>query len=212
MSDPASDESEPTAREASSSDDGPEPQFAVVLDYLAHGRPDDDRPQYEKPAIAYAVGEEEFRLFELELDDDGAVSIGDRVAVEPADERTHVTRLREIEHGDLSNAADSELEYVVEEIVERDERRFVDFYNDAQPITLRLHQLDLLPGIGDKLRNAVLDARKRGPFESFEEIEDRVSGLHDPRGVLLDRIMEELTETDLKYRAFVTPGDRRREE
>ncbi|MEF8780833.1 MAG: DUF655 domain-containing protein, partial [Haloferacaceae archaeon] len=90
-----------------------------------------------------------------------------------------------------------------EEIVERDERRFVDFYNEAQPITLRLHQLNLLPGVGKKIRNTVLDERKRGPFEGFDEISERVSGLHRPREVIVDRILEELREEDLKYRTFV---------
>ena len=93
-------------------------------------------------------------------------------------------------------------EYAVEEIVAADEERFVDFYNEAQPITLRLHQLNLFPGIGKKLRNDILDERKRKPFESFEEVSDRVSGLHDPKQTIIDRILEELREDDLKYRIF----------
>jgi putative nucleotide binding protein len=170
---------------------------------LPHGRADDDRPQYQKPSLAYGLGESDFRLVELTLAEDADVGIGDRVVIEPADERESVDRLRDIEYGDLSNSAVSELDYVVEELVEREERRFVDFYNDAQPITLRLHQLNLLPGIGKKLRNNVLEERKRKPFESFEELEERVSGLHNPKDVLVDRIIEELRDDDLKYKTFV---------
>jgi len=176
---------------------------AVVLDYLPHGRPEDDRPQYQKSPIAYALGEDRFRLFELTLDGDADVGIGDRVVVESAGDRDAVTSAREVAYDDLSNAATSELEYAVEAIVDADERRFVGFFNDAQPITLRLHQLNLLPGIGKKLRNNVLDERKRGPFESFEELTDRVAGLHNPRDVLVERILEELREEDLKYKTFV---------
>jgi putative nucleotide binding protein len=183
--------------------DGSDPEYAVVLDYLPHGRADDDRPQYQKPSLAYALGESDFRLVELTLGEDADVGIGDRVVIEPADERVSVDRLRDIEYGDLSNSAVSELDYVVEELVEREERRFVDFYNDAQPITLRLHQLNLLPGIGKKLRNNVLEERKRKPFESFAELEERVSGLHNPKDVLVDRIIEELRDDDLKYKTFV---------
>jgi putative nucleotide binding protein len=185
------------------SGDDAERSFAVVLDYLPHGRTDDDRPRYQKSPIAYALGEENFRLLELTMEDDADVSIGDRVVVDPVDERERVARLRDIEYDDLSNAAVSELEYVVEDIVESDEQRFVDFFNDAQPITLRLHQLNLLPGIGKKLRNNILDGRKRGRFEGFDDLTDRVSGLHNPKEVLVDRIMEELREEDLKYRTFV---------
>lgn len=183
--------------------DGSDPEYAVVLDYLPHGRADDDRPQYQKPSLAYALGESDFRLVELTLGEDADVGIGDRVVIEPPDERESVDRLRDIEYGDLSNSAVSELDYVVEELVEREERRFVDFYNDAQPITLRLHQLNLLPGIGKKLRNNVLEQRKRKPFESFAELEERVSGLHNPKEVLVDRIIEELRDDDLKYKTFV---------
>ena len=174
---------------------------AVVLDYLPHGRADDDRPQHQKPALVYALGIEEFRLFEVTLEEDVSLTITDRFDAEPSDDL--VTNVREIEYEGLSGAAQSELEHAIRDVVESNERRFVDFYNDAQPITLRLHQLNLLPGIGKKLRNNVLEQRKRKPFESFEDLEDRVSGLHDPEEILVERILEELREDDLKYRTFV---------
>ena len=113
----------------------------------------------------------------------------------------------EVDYDDLPGGAQSELEYVVEDLVDEEAGRFVDFYNDAQPITLRLHQLNLLPGIGKKLRNAILDERKREPFESFADLEDRVDGLHNPREVIVERIMEEIREDDLKYRTFARRED-----
>ena len=183
-------------------DDGDDetPRTAVVLDFLPRGSPNDDRPQYERSPVAFAVGGTDFRLVEAALTDDAGINIGDRIEIEPPGE--NVKALRTVEYGDLSSTAESELEYAVEEIIDGDERRFVDFYNDAQPITTRLHVLNLLPGIGKKLRNNVLDARKRKPFESFEDIESRVSGLHNPKEVLVERILEELREEDLKYRIF----------
>jgi putative nucleotide binding protein len=180
-----------------------QPTRAVVLDFLPHGRPDSDRPRYEQSPVAYALETERFRLLELAFEDDPDVGIGDWVVVDPPAERETVVSVREVGYDDVSNTARSEVEFAVEAIVDDDERRFVDFYNDAQPITLRLHQLNLLPGIGKKLRNNVLDERKRGPFESFEELSERVSGLHNPREVVVERIMEELREEDLKYKTFV---------
>ena len=177
--------------------------FGVVLDLLPHGRSDADEPQYRRSPVAYAVGVEDFSLYELTLEESADVSIDDRIQIKP-DFEEGINRGRQVDYDGLSDGARSELDYVVEEIVEADERRFVDFYNDAQPVTLRLHQLNLLPGIGDKLRDNILDQRKRKPFESFEDLEDRVSGLHDPKQVLVDRIFQELTEAeDLKYRLFV---------
>ncbi|WP_254534807.1 DUF655 domain-containing protein [Halomarina litorea] len=172
---------------------------AVVLDYLPHGRADDDRPQYQKPALVHALGVEDFGLSECVLADDADLSIGDRFAL--GDEG--IEEVRKVSFDQISGGARSELQYAVEEIVEADERRFVDHYNEAQPITLRLHQLNLLPGIGKKLRNTILEERKRQPFESFEDLDSRVSGLHDPKEILVERIMEELREEDLKYRSFV---------
>ncbi|AFZ73327.1 DUF655 domain-containing protein [Natronobacterium gregoryi] len=176
---------------------------AVVLDYLAHGLSDDGRPQYEKSPAGYALGVEDFTLYQIAFDEDERITIGTEVAVDPRDERDIVTECNAVEYGDLSSGARSELEYVVQDLVEENEQRFVDFYNEAQPITLRLHQLNLLPGIGKKLRNSLLDERKRKPFESFDDLEDRVSGLHDPDEILVERILEELQEDDLKYQTFV---------
>lgn len=184
------------------SDDGDSAgeRTAVVLDFLPRGRPDDDRPQYERSPVALALGETDFRLVEAALTDDAGVNIGDRIEIDPPG--GNVKQLREAEYGDLTSTAESELEYAIGQILDADEDRFVGFYNDAQPITTRLHVLNLLPGIGKKLRNNVLDARKREPFESYEDIEARVAGLYEPKEVLAERILEELREEDLKYRIF----------
>jgi Predicted RNA-binding protein len=179
--------------------DGPTDQeTAIVLDVLPHGRTEDDRPQYEKEPLAFVLDHADFALYELTLEE-AELSIGDRLDVYDSSEVRRTTRM---DYEDLPRGASSELEYVIEDIVEDEQQEFVDFYNDAQPITLRLHQLNLLPGIGKKLRNDILDARKRRPFESFEDIEARIDGLHNPREVLVERIMEEIREDDLKYCIF----------
>ncbi|NGM69649.1 DUF655 domain-containing protein [Natronolimnobius sp. AArcel1] len=187
--------------------DGTDVRRAVVLDYLAHGLSDDGRPQYEKSPAGYALGIEDFALYQVAFDEDERLTIGSEVVVSPPSERSVVTECQQVEYGALSSGAQSELEYVVQDLVEENEQRFVDFYNDAQPITLRLHQLNLLPGIGKKLRNGILDERKRKPFESFDELSERVSGLHDPDEVLVERILEELQDDDLKYQTFVGQQD-----
>ncbi len=177
---------------------------AIVLDFLPHGRTEDDRPQYQKEPLAYAFGVEDFQLYEIVAKSDSDISIGDRIDVYDS---SLAERVNEIEYDDLTGGAKSELDYAVEDLVDEQEQRFVDFYNEAQPITLRLHQLNLLPGIGKKLRNTILDERKRQPFQSFEDLQSRISGLHNPRETLVERILEELQEEDLKYRTFVRHDD-----
>ncbi|WP_410767083.1 DUF655 domain-containing protein [Haloferax sp. DFSO60] len=178
-------------------------EYAVLLDVLRHGRRSDNR-RFDSPPLGYALAESNFHLLELTLTEDADVSIGDRVLISPVESRDDVERVSRISYDDLSNTAHSELEYVVKDIVDADEPRFVDFYNDAQPITLRLHQLNLLPGIGKKLRDKVLEERKRyGPFESFDDLEERVSGLHHPKDIVIERILEEIDGNDVKYKTFV---------
>ena len=172
---------------------------AVVLDFLPHGRTEDDRPQYQKQPVAFALDTDEFRLYEMIVADDADIAIGDFFDIYEA---PFAERVNAVEYDDLPSGAQSELDYAVEDVVEAEQQRFVDFYNEAQPITLRLHQLNLLPGIGKKLRNTILDERERQPFESFEDLESRVSGLHNPKETLVERILEEIKEDDLKYRTF----------
>jgi len=175
---------------------------AVLLDFFPNGRSEGGPRGYERQPLGYGLGRDSFRLFQIVFEEAADVGIGDAVVVEPAPEREGIVDLWEIGYEDLSGGAKSELEYAIQETIEAEEERFVDFFNDAQPITLRLHQLNLLPGIGEKLRNSIIDERKRKLFESFEELEQRVGGLHDPQDILAERILEELTETDLKYRLF----------
>ncbi|MFB6352921.1 MAG: DUF655 domain-containing protein [Halobacteriales archaeon] len=181
--------------------DEPGPRTAVVLDVLPHGRSDDDRPRYRKSPLALAIETDGFRLQELVLEEDGTLVIGESVQVDPPEPPVEVAR--PMDYADLSGGARSELEPVVREIVEADEDRVVEFYNEAGPVTLRLHQLNLLPGVGDKLRDNILDARDREPFESLDDLEERISGLHDPEGIVVDRILEELRDEDVKYKLFV---------
>lgn len=179
-------------------------ETAVVLDVLPHGKSGDDRPQYQKEPLAYVLDTDDFSLYELVLESDSGLSIGDTVDIYDDD---RIQRVTECEYEGLSGGAQSELEYVIEDFVTENEQEFVDFYNEAQPITLRLHQLNLLPGIGKKLRNNILDERKRKPFQSFDDIESRINGLHNPDEVLVERITEEIREDDLKYRIFARSED-----
>lgn len=185
----------------SADDDEAGPRTAVVLDVLPHGRADDDRPRYRKSPLAQALEAERFGLKELVLNDEGDLNIGDEVGIDPTEPPVEV--VRRLDYDDLSGGARSELEHVVREVIEANEERLVEFYNEAGPVTLRLHQLNLLPGVGEKLRDNILEARKRRPFESLADLNERVSGLHDPKGTVVERVLEELRDEDVKYKLFV---------
>ncbi|MFO7792613.1 MAG: DUF655 domain-containing protein [Candidatus Saliniplasma sp.] len=178
--------------------------YAYVLDYLAEGRP--DQGGYKHESLTLALGEDELKLFELILKEDKTVIIGERLYIgKDVDKREKVKHVkRRIGWDELTHAAQSEVPYVIEEIIDNDEEKFIEFYNVARPITKRYHMLELLPGLGQKKMNAILDERREnGEFKSFEDLEERVPLLHKPKKLIKERILTELKETDIKYKVWV---------
>jgi putative nucleotide binding protein len=176
---------------------------AHILDYLPHGRA--EKRGFRREPIAYAIGENEFKLFELTPKDNIGLTVGDRVYigkdVEKRHEILHVKR--RVRYDDLTNASQSELPFVTLQIVKAREEDFVRFYNEARAITTRFHMLELLPGLGKKSMWSIIDERKKKPFESFNDIEERVSSVHHPDKLIAKRIELELAEAEQKYHIFV---------
>jgi putative nucleotide binding protein len=108
---------------------------------------------------------------------------------------------RRIFYEDLVPESVAELALVVEIVVTKHEHKYVQFFNEASPITTRMHSLQLLPGIGQTLMWAILEERKREPFKNFEDIAARTK-LQNPKKVITARIIDELKE-DVKRWLFV---------
>lgn len=173
---------------------------AIVLDYLEHGYPFEEGSM--KTAIVQALGIEHLTVLELipkkgvQLQPHQEVYIGEG----KRDEIHHIKG--RIPASKLTATAKNELQHVVEDVVNKDEKKFVEFFNKAQPLTMRMHQLELLPGFGKKHMWEVLEARKEKPFENFDDLKKRVKLLPDPKVVVIKRIMMEL-EKDEKYKIYV---------
>ena len=178
-------------------------EIARVLDYLPYGRTPDSRT-YQKQPLVQAVGETNFVLMEM-TPKEGVVPVaGARVYMGGGsrDVIDHVNR--RIDYSELSNSAKLELPFVIQTVVLEDELRFIRYFNDAGPITTRMHALELLPGIGKKLMWSVLNERKKGSFKSFADLVERVKGLHNPEKLIAKRIEDELMDDRIKYRVFTT--------
>ncbi len=147
-----------------------------------------------------AVGEQYFTLLELTVKPGVEVQIMERVYIGPGVRDKIDKIVRRLKYSDLTEEAKSNLEKVILEIVKKQEKRFVEFFNKAGPITLKLHSLELLKGIGKKTLWAILEERKKRPFESYEDIRKRV-GI-DPEKLIVDRILRELQGGE-KYYLFV---------
>lgn len=177
-------------------------EYAIILDFLPHGYPFDTRPMHRKTPIAQAMGKEHFVLLELvpkkgitlQPSEEAYIGEGKR------DKIHHILGKIPLER--LTQTAKGELEFVIKALVEKNEKRFIKFFNEAQPINMRRHQLELMPGIGKKHMWQIIEEREKKQFESFEDIKARVKLLPDPEKVVIKRILLELNNGD-KYKIFV---------
>lgn len=180
----------------------PKEEWAIVLDFLPHGYPFETKPAHLKTPIVQALGKKHFVLLELVprkgifLQPHEEVYIG-----EGKREKIHHIAGK-LTTDKLTATAKKELDYITKELVEADEKRFVDFFNKAQPLTTRMHQLELLPGLGKKHMWQILEARERKPFESFADLRKRVKLMPDPKKMIIKRIVQELSGQE-KHRLFV---------
>lgn len=180
-------------------------EFAYILDYLPYGRTDDNRPMYQKKPLAQGIGEKHFVLMEMMTKENAVPRSHDRVYIGEGDRPVIDHVKRRITFSELTNSAQMELPSVIEKIILSDESKFLNFFNEAYPITTRLHMLELLPGIGKKLMWAIIEERKKGRFESIAQLVSRVKGLHAPEKLFTNRILEELKDENIKYRVFTAP-------
>ena len=97
-----------------------------------------------------------------------------------------------IDYAKISDSAQSEIPGVIESIIIKNEKRFVDYLNNAQPLTPRIHALELIPGIGKTYMHIIIQEREQKPFESFSDIENR-TGLKEPMRHISKRILEEIS-------------------
>lgn len=178
---------------------------AYILDYMRYGRSDDSRPMYQKKPLIQAVGEKHFVLMELIPKENVVPNVQDKVYIGDGDRPVIDHVKRRIAYNELTHGAQLELPAAIEKIVIANEIRFLDFFNEAYPITTRLHMLELLPGIGKKLMWGIIEEKKKGKFVSFKNLGERVKGLHAPEKLIAHRVMDELMEENIKYRIFTTP-------
>lgn len=182
--------------------DRPKEETATVLDFLPNGYPYDERPMYMKTPIAQAIGNDHFVLLELvpkkgiHLQPFEQVYIGEG----KRDKVHHIVGKLNISK--LTATAKSQLEFVIQDIIKKNEKRFIDFFNHAQPLSTRMHQLELLPGLGKKHMWQIIETRQEKPFESLADIKNRVKLMPDPEKAVIRRILQELEGAE-KHRLFV---------
>lgn len=183
-------------------------EYGIVLDFLEHGRPGQSREP-----LAQLIGTKHFNLLEVVPRDDIRLKAGEKVYIGEGD-REKVKYIKgKTTSADLTETAKSELDYVLEDLVEENEEKFVEFFNEASPLTPRQHALELLPSVGEKHMWQILDTREQEPFDSFDDIRERVELLPDPKKIVMKRLKKELSGEEKHYLFTVPPkskDDRRR--
>lgn len=172
--------------------------YGYILDYPVHRR------VARKPVlgeVAQLIGERFFLLLEAVVRPGVSLDVGERVFIgrDSRDKILYVLGL--IEYVDLTDVAKSELETIVENIVRMNEKRFVAFFNSSTPVSPRMHALELIPGIGKKYMWIILRERENSAFKSFSDIQQR-TGIPDPAKLIAKRIVEEISDSEVKYRLF----------
>ncbi len=172
--------------------------FIIVLDFLPHGKPADRRSE----PIVQGLGEKHFNLLEVAVKDGITVKPKDRLYI-GEDKREEVKYIRgRANYEELTSFARDMIEEIVNELVNKDEKRFVELFNKAGSLTTRMHSLELLQGIGKKHLWRIISERKSKPFESFKDIQERIEMLPDPKKMVIKRIVSELEGKD-RHKLFV---------
>ena len=165
-------------------------EHAYVLDFNPRGKSTTVRGR--EGIIVTAIGEDRLTLLEILGVPNSTFEVGERIYIGKEGRTKVLSVLGKMEYDHISSSAQSELETVIENIVTVNESKFVEYLNNAQPLTPRIHALELIPGIGKTYMKTMLDERDKQKFESYQDLQDRV-GFKDPIKHISERILDEIT-------------------
>ncbi len=174
-------------------------EYAVILEYLPHGYPLEGKMM----PVAQAIGEKNLTLLELAPRRGVSLEVGERVYIGEGKRDKIYYILGRLHREKLTETAKEQLKEFVEKIVKEREKEFVDFFNKAEAINKRIHQIELLPGLGKKHMQEILKQREEKPFESFEDMKKRIHNFPHPEKAVEKRIIQELTGFE-RYKLFTS--------
>ena len=171
-------------------------EYAIVLEYLANGYPLEKKMM----PIVQAVGEINLTLLELVPRRGISLEIGERVYIGEGKREKIYYILGRLRREKLTEPAKEQLKEHIKEVVK--DKRFIEFFNKAEAINKRIHQIELIPGFGKRNTQEIIEKRKEKEFKSFEDMKNRIPNLPDPEKAIEKRIFQEITGFE-RYNLFV---------
>ena len=174
-------------------------EYAYVLDFCSMAKSKTVRGR--EGIIITALGEERLTLLEILGAEDSIFDIGEKIYIGKEGRTKVQSVLGKLDYKQISGSSQSELDSVVKTIVTNNEERFVDYINNAQPLTPRKHSLELIPGIGKTYLKLIIEQINKQKFLNYKDMEER-AGLKEPVNHLSKRIIEEISG-ETQFRLFV---------
>ena len=165
-------------------------EYAYVLDFNPRGKSSTVRGR--EGIIITAIGEDRLTLLEILGASNSTFEVGERIYIGKEGRTKVQSVLGKLIYEHISSSVQSELQTVVENIVTTNESKFVEYLNNAQPLTPRIHALELIPGIGKTYMKMMLEEREKKKFESYQDLQERI-GFKEPIKHISERILDEIT-------------------
>ena len=165
-------------------------EYAYVLDFISRGKSTTVRGR--EGIIITGIGEDRLTLLEILGTPNSTFEVGEKIFIGKEGRTKVLSVLGKLAYQNISSSAQTELSGVIEKIVTQNEKKFIDYLNNAQPLTPRIHALELIPGIGKIYMKAMLEERAKKKFENFLDLQERIR-FKDPIKQITNRIMEEIT-------------------
>jgi putative nucleotide binding protein len=171
----------------------------LVLDYYPQGKSLSRKSAEAFNPLVVVISINQMQFFDIILARRKDIQVSQSLNI--SELKSILLKINKIGFNELSDSAVEILPEMIKKIVSLTESRFINFLNNARPLTTQMHQLQLLPGIGNKRLWQIIEARRKKPIESFIDFTER-TGISDPIGLFSNRILQEIKGGE-KYQLFI---------
>lgn len=150
--------------------------------------------------LVQAVATTSFALVDVTVTDASVLDQDDRLYVGPGAWDRVVGIDRQLSYHALPAVVQGLLGPMIEQIIRRNENRFIEAFNTTVLDDCDCHPLALLPGLSAACREAIIAERSQRRFIDFADLTDRVVCCDHPCAMVAERVLAELRGDDDTYR------------